>query len=888
MMSEPQKKRKRLALSCDNCRKKKTKCDRNLPCSNCVKLSIPHTCTYSSPDHVNHSKTIEPKGSLPNGNYEKSSIHTELALLKSKLKQLENSVSSGNDKINTMLEPRKIFKNDLYIESDNMIVKSNRDILVGILPHDQTDEEINMHFDGDSTASSRISKSPLPFLLLSKKDPGMKFFWLFKKQSSHGEFSAKKLYFKRPRNMSDEKYEVIKLKAKDKYGDGYIKQFEDGFRMREVKDSTSQFGHRLGITFHPVDSTNMTLEQRIITYMPESVASCKYLAAFFEYLYPHFPIIDEMSFRSDLARIMGPSEGNVKPKIISVSKKTDYAIIAIYFYIVRLASLLWFNNDSSNEYHLVSDDSPPYLQERQIALNNPITLDAIAVAQECLNVFNLAKKPEIAVLQAHMFSRIYNKYSPEVGDNILSPEPQIFNGILAHMAFALKLNRDPDYYDEMNTDRVKNLRRKIWHVLLAMDIEDCMVFGTAQSIEGLHNYDTKLPYYTDGCENIVDIELEKDVIKSFSLLRPLILSSFDITKRVLDVKHKSGVSVILDEIKDLEMVCVRIFGRLKNFLKPELYFSDSFVIKQVSCYLRIKLFLVNMYFYFYIHYHNKGKTDLEFFYLKKTLTTLFYELAEISDLTTRSNSKVFGRAFTLILTPVLTYLTHACCLVSTSLCVRLTASLRVDMTRSGVNSSKEILQELLVLTLRSSQHFMSELGSISSRYLYAWKIHKTLWYGMTLMDEVPMYESNVSITQTAQLSFSNEQLRELERILRNHAVVARLPTTEGSFPPLDILESYKVLTPGSLDYIKADGLDEDKLIYEFQLNSFWCMLLQIGTEAEYDYMSFLRNEKKNNGFALNTPRSDILDGSNINGLINLETADIYNEVSLFDLFNFTS
>ena len=42
------RKRVRSTLVCVNCRKKKMKCDRNLPCSSCVNAGIDLTCAYSS------------------------------------------------------------------------------------------------------------------------------------------------------------------------------------------------------------------------------------------------------------------------------------------------------------------------------------------------------------------------------------------------------------------------------------------------------------------------------------------------------------------------------------------------------------------------------------------------------------------------------------------------------------------------------------------------------------------------------------------------------------------------------------------------------------------------------------------------------------------------
>ena len=41
-----QKKRRRPALSCEQCRNRKVKCDRNEPCSTCIKSKIASSCTY--------------------------------------------------------------------------------------------------------------------------------------------------------------------------------------------------------------------------------------------------------------------------------------------------------------------------------------------------------------------------------------------------------------------------------------------------------------------------------------------------------------------------------------------------------------------------------------------------------------------------------------------------------------------------------------------------------------------------------------------------------------------------------------------------------------------------------------------------------------------------
>lgn len=51
---QPQKRRRRPALACEQCRRRKIKCDRNIPCNNCTKSKIP-ACSYA-PTHIPASR----------------------------------------------------------------------------------------------------------------------------------------------------------------------------------------------------------------------------------------------------------------------------------------------------------------------------------------------------------------------------------------------------------------------------------------------------------------------------------------------------------------------------------------------------------------------------------------------------------------------------------------------------------------------------------------------------------------------------------------------------------------------------------------------------------------------------------------------------------------
>ncbi|KAF5017886.1 hypothetical protein F66182_10154 [Fusarium sp. NRRL 66182] len=58
--TKPEKKRRRPALSCEQCRRRKIRCDRNLPCENCIKAKI-SPCTYA-PTHIPASRARKSTG----------------------------------------------------------------------------------------------------------------------------------------------------------------------------------------------------------------------------------------------------------------------------------------------------------------------------------------------------------------------------------------------------------------------------------------------------------------------------------------------------------------------------------------------------------------------------------------------------------------------------------------------------------------------------------------------------------------------------------------------------------------------------------------------------------------------------------------------------------
>lgn len=138
MPPEHSKKRNRITLSCNYCKKRKVKCDRGQPCSSCVKYNVPGLCEYngfvnSENQHIGELPpfTIQNTNGLKRGKFvvnEESfeslgpqngevTVQTELEMLKDKIRQIEasitvSSLSQQNSKISPPPDPY-LFNNSI-------------------------------------------------------------------------------------------------------------------------------------------------------------------------------------------------------------------------------------------------------------------------------------------------------------------------------------------------------------------------------------------------------------------------------------------------------------------------------------------------------------------------------------------------------------------------------------------------------------------------------------------------------------------------------------------------------------------------------------------------------------------------------------------------------
>ncbi|KRZ98689.1 uncharacterized protein AC631_05546, partial [Debaryomyces fabryi] len=514
------KKRNRQILVCANCHKKKRKCDRELPCSSCIRLSIESSCSYFTPkrqhvvdDKLNatHGFSEQNRTGINNNLNEnrvgehREDLNGRVETLNKKVRELEALLTTSTRDKNQ--KPRDLLLSFRYGDTSTQKVEgSSKSIylnskgiegFVGFNPVQLDNQTINFLNTFNTNSNVPVSPyGPLRYLILIKQDPTGILISNYLRSPSLRNFE----HFSSPHVADLDKLEE---KSRHFYGDSYIKKIGKDHTPNdiiEVKNAISKFGLSRGISLSIAQPENeRNLLDKVKLVLPNKKTVNLLINLFFEVLYPHFPILDETTFRSDILAIFDGEINNSqinKIETIKIRNRQDVAVIATLLMLMRLSYLSLFNNDArKNESLLNSENDSLDIRNKKYLLQNPVQLEVINVAKLCIRELDLISLPNLAIFQASLMMQIYQTYSPEE-DTFIRTESPVSIGNLYQMANSLFLNRDPDYIlyyaDRRMDEKMKTLSRRLWYFLITLDIEDSIIYGT-QIYTVEVNYDTKIP-----------------------------------------------------------------------------------------------------------------------------------------------------------------------------------------------------------------------------------------------------------------------------------------------------------------------------------------------------------------------------------------------------------
>lgn len=832
-MDAAPRKRNRLSLSCNYCKKRKVKCDRVRPCSSCIKYNVADLCDFPAnlwqvsedepetpapdiserpmqlqfkvqPSSNNRSERAEiswaengngiPKTAADNSAH----MVNELSLLKAKIRLLEAQIPASHlAASHTSLEASPVagtffrgsWPHDIHLpplESFSGAPKAAANpTYVGINPYDEYDDEDTINFYEGYTPihvkdnSRQMNFGPYSWLSILKKDQALLVLW--KVMVRHQ--SGKKTMLPLPdlRVKADEAKED-EFRGKVLAQDGYdeMRPFQDGTESRQKHNKharllgLTQFEGNLDQETHLIEKIRLVLpNQRVVWIL---------INRFFKYVYPFFPFLDETHFTDSIKRILGP-EAYVDRKIakLNVEKRHDFANLGILLIVLRMSYLSSFSNlPEVNADNMTTDD--PKKAEIKYLLNNPVDIDVIAVAQACLDQFDVLRKTNLNVLQFALFMRIYEILSPEEGDGADGGNSQVFNSILIQMAYSIGIHREPDNFSDVCNDaKTNNLTRKIWSYLLRLDTNHVFQYGSPMCIDDDFS-DVLEPFHEPGNENTKDLNMEKDVMRCFTGQTALIKTVRRLLKVTLNVKSRIPMADLTQLVSKIEVGIKEKFGVLSDYTRTAFFPNESSSLKVYECktFLTSKNFLNTTYFYFYLHYEKKRKNSLAFFYLKKLFCVIYGEFAPEYLELIHNNLKTFDPNSTtpdFILNPTLELMIHKLSQFNFAILIRLNFTIyklksnhdyhnRNLLTNFAYRLNFAKLCKLSKMVEKFVHFGTSCISRLSNRYYYAWRVSKTHAFLVKLLVNQKFYENFVSKeTGVLFLELNNDQLNELIDIL---------------------------------------------------------------------------------------------------------------------------
>lgn len=704
----------RPTLVCLQCKQRKVRCNRQLPCSTCIRRGSENECTYGP--------GVDGVDGLGVFNAQAAGQHTPDSLDGQSTSTGSASAQSGVTPKQGRVKGYDYMGVNLYGSKEEVIN------FYDIQDHIYPDCKVSFH-------------GPLAWSFIQRKDIALGF-----------AFEYTSILETRKEIVSGISTQPIietEQEFEDSSGDKREKQYNA--RKADVMNV-----HSL------CEDNRPALRQRILSKLPKRRALRRFLDSFTTKVGPFMSYVDPATFTADIAKILGPLDAPYDdyPEF-SFTGKDDLIYVGTLFIMLRLGFLALVaegvNLNSPEQSH------KPLSDECKELFSNSVDLSVIELAEECFKKFNLLVRPSIPLLQFAQMVRVYQKYAPEFGEGLDGGDSQLFTGVIIQMAISIGLHRDPDSIPALRHMPLskKNLRRQLWYSLMFTDVVEAYSFGNPTNCQQQF-YDTKVP-------KKIGKEGEGGVNTVYSHIYLLLSQLREVMLLALDVSGRTKVWELCQKLNGLEAFVAEEFGPLETFLVPT--FDSKLMIERISSVkiaLSFRIFFVGVYTHFFLHFTQVGNQELAFFYLRKLLSVeLLYFLPNIFVIITRVQD-LLGSSASLITTPNTLQVIHRTFLSLISLYVRLKFA-RYSWHRVLIEPNAEALEKIDAILRGLDTIFnvlLAALGKLVPRYYYAYKIVKSVKPCLSVIREDMFYASYYpGAVNLRNLPFDVENLGEILDII---------------------------------------------------------------------------------------------------------------------------
>lgn len=714
-------------------------------------------------------------------------VHLELEALKQKIRLLEKLVN--------VLAPPPVqpspqgapygFPERRWPSSKNF----RNGLLLNLVGHNPVEslEETYLFYEGyqlmfDQNIARPRHFGPLLWISLMQVDRLLAQFWKYAQRYKH----QRDRYMGNIVKEAQARFGHRGADALDHHG-SEMKPYKDVYAERHNRPSPSLLGVNrlkineralsLGLSFYEggIDE-ELELLDKIELILPKKRVLWHLIDRFFSHLYIFMPFLDEQEFRDRVSKIIGSrSDADEKISKLTIERKMDFTTVGLLLVVVRFGYLTLFTNSAAiNEANLISDDPSPYAQKIKYLLSNPISVDVFELAEACLHQFDLIRVVNLQILQLTLYIHMYNMYAPEGGDPVHGNDTLAYIGRLVQMAYSIGLHRDPQKMPDSSLvdEKRNNLSRKIWYHLMILDMNNALVNGARVQIDA-NSYDTVIPSYKSGTENVNDLETEKIGQLAYSNSGYI----FDRIKEILDMisNVKSGVNMhsLCSLLNGIEMHQIQEYGRLENHLDEASLTREQIFFKtlRMKIHFSSAFFLVSVYFHFFNYYEKKNNQQLAFYYIKKIFVNTIHDLMPFYSELLEKSHIIFKNASDIPITPGFEAVVHKSIITTTAIVVRIRFSLlKFEQSPTHMSQMMDdekykshflLLEKLSGLLWKCWDIFNNIMLLLSARYYYAWRVTKAQRMVIELVKGDEFFS-----TQAYGLEFDSDMLEELIDVIQ--------------------------------------------------------------------------------------------------------------------------
>lgn len=803
------KKRNRLTIVCRRCRVKKTQCDKQLPCSKCVKANCPDLCFYDSQRPRSEEKLAEMEGMI------KENIDKQI---------MEHAIHKQADTLSSPVVT------SVQMLAPSVLLEDN-DFMIGVNPIVRLTDIINMHMDLSTLSSDhaaampfgpgspldapvlrtsstfkpfKSSTRPISFVQLSQQEPGARLFWKLADREEKLRLMTVQNFHAQQRN------DVLK-DARAVFGKQFIST--DLAQSPDAAKAVSEYGQSLGLSFTEGYSDDDDFQVSLQKVLPHKLALLKYLERFFRKVYPVYPVLDEFWVYEQVDRLLKYSPSGETLEAVNIGNRNDLVILSVLLFTLRLAYLSYFTPvRETNETMLNTTNIGPVPM-----INAQINLSAVDLAYKLYAEGSYRRKLLFLLVQACLLKCINRMYAQANELAVYNVHADDSCGHVIQMALGLSMERDPDNMAGIEvSERQSNLRRKVWHVLVQLDYSMSYLLFSPRVI-GYNCYNTKVPTFSAALSNIKDLELEALAVELICQINDALTAGSDLLDLCLNLQLPYKVMDVLEKLNDFELYIQEKLGNVTNYFTHQNHHNHNNRLKKLAklrILLTLKLFLGNVYYFLHLYYNYKKVRDLDHFFLRKVLLLLYSELNFLSPELIFSRDPMFDSTFFMVLSPIVQLYLHMIAIIGLGMAIRLNCSI-ILMDRPGDPAGERL--ELMKVLARRNEYFVLRKLKLcklfSERYFYSWKCIKTNAFGYKMISTNSLYMNNVSALDKVTISWTDRQLDEITRAVPEG--VSLLPSN------ISDMQSHCYYSSSGIDDADLTGTD---LLKTVQTDNFWFVL----------------------------------------------------------------